>query len=200
MFKKKLANVLTNLLIIVTAILAVLCTFKIFLVDIYTVVGESMMDTYKHGQKVIARKIGTPDRFDAVIINADPYRTLGGYSADISMLFKRVVAVAGDTIWTEDGVLCVEYDGVVHRYEEERYKKCDKNESEACKTNECDHYLLDKTLDINYASSNFNKDLPRVTVPEGSVYVMGDNRKNSTDSRKFGVVAMRDIIAVVYKY
>lgn len=35
-------------------------------------------------------------------------------------------------------------------------------------------------------------------IPEGSVYVLGDNRTNSTDSRRFGLVTMERIIGKVF--
>ena len=35
----------------------------------------------------------------------------------------------------------------------------------------------------------------KLTVPHGFVYVLGDNRENSHDSRHFGLVPLRDVIA-----
>jgi signal peptidase I len=37
----------------------------------------------------------------------------------------------------------------------------------------------------------------RQTVPHGSIYVLGDNREHSSDSREFGFVPLSDIIAKV---
>lgn len=48
-------------------------------------------------------------------------------------------------------------------------------------------YVLEET------SSNFEA----VTVPEGHVYVLGDNRNNSTDSRVLGTIPEEDIIGKV---
>lgn len=41
---------------------------------------------------------------------------------------------------------------------------------------------------------NYNKDFPETTVAEGSVFVMGDNRINSSDSRMIGSVAYEKIV------
>ena len=37
----------------------------------------------------------------------------------------------------------------------------------------------------------------RQMVPHGSIYVLGDNRENSNDSRKFGFIPLSDVIAKV---
>jgi signal peptidase I len=44
-------------------------------------------------------------------------------------------------------------------------------------------------------------DYPRTKVPEGTCFVLGDNRNNSHDSREFGFVAVGDVLGEVqYRY
>lgn len=40
-------------------------------------------------------------------------------------------------------------------------------------------------------------DIPAQTVPDGSVYLLGDNREHSMDSRSFGCMSCEDIIGKV---
>ena len=39
--------------------------------------------------------------------------------------------------------------------------------------------------------------IPEITVPEGCVYILGDNRDRSTDSRVYGCISVENILAVI---
>lgn len=56
-------------------------------------------------------------------------------------------------------------------------------------------YIKEKT---NLISGGFMQDGVEETVPEGYLFVMGDNRPNSSDSREFGFVPFSDIIGKVF--
>lgn len=63
-----------------------------------------------------------------------------------------------------------------------------------CKNNMV--YVNDKTVDESYIkgmTENFDK----VTVPKGCIFVMGDNRENSLDSRKVGCIPLNEVLGKV---
>ncbi|MGE5484857.1 MAG: signal peptidase I [Ignavibacteriales bacterium] len=49
-------------------------------------------------------------------------------------------------------------------------------------------YINQQPIDEPYIRKDVLGEYPKVTVPEGQVFVMGDNRPNSLDSRAFGTV------------
>lgn len=51
-----------------------------------------------------------------------------------------------------------------------------------------------KPLPEGYVRYRDGRSAARVTVPAGAIYVLGDNRGNSDDSRDWGTVPMRDVI------
>lgn len=85
-------------------------------------------------------------------------------NGDDKPYIKRVLALEGETVEIRDGSVWV--DGIEI---DEPYIKDDITE---CLSSECG---------------------PQV-VPEGNVWVMGDNRRNSSDSRAFGPVPIENII------
>ncbi|MCX7996763.1 MAG: signal peptidase I [Patescibacteria group bacterium] len=69
-------------------------------------------------------------------------------------------------------------------------------------------YVNNRKLDEPYIASKtvlwengFTKDGIPYTIPEGHLYVMGDNRPRSSDSREFGPIPIESVIGqVFYRY
>ncbi len=153
---------------IMSAILAVVLLFA-FVVRMYPVKGRSMLDTLHDGERlVVSRLFYTPSRGDIVILFKDGLED--AYDSETGMyspLVKRVIAIAGDT---------VEYDSENGRM-----------------------LVNGAALDEPYILQPMRRmgDMDgRKTVPAGCVFVMGDNRNDSLDSRysRVGFVDEREIL------
>ncbi len=129
--------------------------------------GVSMVPTYVSGDLVFFFMPGTAERYDVVFVNITKERT--NHFTDEFML-KRIVGVAGDTLDIQDGQLVVNGDVVIEPYI-----------SSPMATNSLPCF---STLNCR-------------TIPEGMVFVMGDNRNASVDSRSYGLVLEEDIIGRV---
>jgi signal peptidase I len=49
----------------------------------------------------------------------------------------------------------------------------------------------------SYVAAKSTRDYPIITVPAGAVFVLGDNRDNSLDSRDFGTVPFSNILGAI---
>ena len=144
----------------VTLLIAFVLVFGVvrpFIVAAYWVPTESMVPTLLVGDRVFANKFiyrfTEPERGDIVV-----FEDVEGGEDD---LIKRVVAVPGDRVRVNAGVLKVNGE-----FQEESYVK-------------------PQFPDGNIYGPE--------KVPEGYVFVMGDNRGNSADSRVFGLLPIENI-------
>lgn len=109
-------------------------------------------------------------------------------------LVKRVIGVPGDTIEMQNNVLLINGRTVDYSPLEARYHE---GLSEELKN----HSIFAKETLGNVSHSVMstplvpaNRHFPKMTIPEGHYFVMGDNRDNSNDSRYFGFVERHSIL------
>lgn len=143
---------------------------RTYVVEPYVVPTGSMETTIEIGDQVFAEKVtinlGNMPQAGDIVVFHNPDAT-----NEHDVLVKRVIATAGQTVDFQDGKVVV--DG--------------------------------QALDEPYAQGSsypLASQAPGValsypyTVPEGCVWMMGDNRENSADSRYFGPVSQDELIGI----
>lgn len=153
---------LAHAVVLFALALAAAILIRTFVGEPYYVPTGSMLETIQLNDRVWGEKLSyrfrTPE-VGEVVVFPDP--------ADASiMLIKRVVATGGQTVDFQNGQLVV--DGVVQNEPYTLGKPSEPLDSHAS--------TLIEPLNYPYR------------IPENSVWVMGDNRTNSLDSRYFGAV------------
>lgn len=153
--------------LVIAFLLAALIRFVLFTPIV--VEGESMMPTLESGERMIVNKlnykVGDIQRFDIVVFHAPEKKDY----------IKRVIGVPGDTLEYKNDQLYINDKKV-----NETYLQDYKNQIVDGGTLTEDFSLLDYT--------------GKKIIPKGYYFVMGDNRRNSKDSRHIGLVSEEKIV------
>ena len=148
---------------------AIGCSFLIraFVAEVYEVPSGSMLETIQLGDRILGEKItyrsSTPQSGDVVTFE-DPENSS-------TILIKRVIAVSGQTVSFKEGSVYVDGSKISEPYTLGKATEALSQHSS----------ILSGSISYPY------------TVPDGYIWVMGDNRTNSLDSRYFGPVAISSV-------
>ena len=130
--------------------------------------GESMENTLYNGQTLLIHNIGyTPKQDDIIVFHL----TLPEINMEKTVV-KRVIATGGQHVEIDFNTGIIKVDGAVYADSHKTLKNMQ-------------DMLVDRYLSVPAFSPHydFNTRIFSATVPEGSLFVMGDNRNNSNDSR-----------------
>lgn len=142
----------------------------VFVLRFVTVNGTSMVETLQHNDKlIISDVLYTPATGDIVVIDAD------GLFQD-RYIIKRVIATGGQTVDINFESWEVRVDGTLL---EEDYVNYDGTPMKTEMWIETSESVVKTYEDGALKRASF-------TVPEGQIFVMGDNRNGSSDGRQVG--------------
>ena len=159
------------IVVLVVALLVAL-GIRTFALQQFYISGPSMETTLFQPNRVLVNKLsyrfGDIDRGDVVVFDRV---TSNGQSVQHDDLIKRVIGLPGETVRIKT---CVVY--VNDKVLEEKY-------------------LPERDLaQTDPVSRCRQPDMAPVTVPKGQIFVLGDNRPQSMDSRVFGPVDKKSVV------
>ncbi|NLN15071.1 MAG: signal peptidase I [Tissierellia bacterium] len=177
-------NILDWLLTIVIAII-----ISLFIVsNLFTLTQikeQSMEPTFKENDRVVVNKIGyffkEPKRGDIVILNRE---------MESRGLIKNMVYEARDIIAN----ISSSFTGVIKK--NNLIKRVVAVEGDLVDIRDGNLYINGELQEEDYIKgltpAKYNLEYP-LEVPQGKVFVLGDNRENSLDSRDFGLVDIHQL-------
>jgi len=172
-------SVISTILIVVSAPIIALLLIN-FVFQSYEVDGPSMESTLQDGDRLIVWKVPRtiakiqnndyiPARGDVIVFTKKGLYEDG--TGGDKQLIKRIIGLPGDRVVVSDGVVTI--------YNQDK--------PDGFVPDQSGEYEITQTTEGNVD----------ITIDEGEVFVVGDNRANSLDSRVFGAISAQDIVGTL---
>ena len=159
-------RVLRDWILVVVIALGAAFLVRVYVLQQFYISGPSMESTLFENNRVLVNKLSYRlhdiRRSDVVVF--DRITTSGGVIAHDDLI-KRVIGIAGDTVEIKDCKVLVNAKEIQEPYLDETVLALP-NAVERCRV----------------------IDMKPITVPKNQLFVMGDNRPESFDSRSFGTI------------
>lgn len=171
-----------------------------FVAEPYEIPTGSMLPTVQIGDRLVISKLSYGARIPYT--SSDQIRWGAPRRGDIVVLLnpkdgapdlaKRVVAIGGDKVEVRDGRLILnghelpEWPVSGECFDEDRDERTQQWQKVSC--TEFKQTLDGTTFSIHHVPSGTPPDFGPITIPPDQVFLMGDNRDRSLDSRWFGPV------------
>jgi signal peptidase I len=144
---------------------------RTFFFSNYVVEGESMMPTLQDGNKLVVNKIGYQigdfNRFDVIVFHAN----------EDEDFVKRIIGLPGDKIVYEDEQLFINGKKYAEPFLEQYRKE-----------------VLGGRITGDFTLEELTGEK---VVPKDHLFVLGDNRLGSWDSRHFGFITVDQVVGKV---
>lgn len=180
--RKKQTSFWVELPILVIVALAVAVLIKTFLVQAFWIPSESMLPTLEINDRVLVNKLsyvfGEPERGDVVVFDP-PFAT----EEEREPLLEAIVRNVAESLGLQQPAV------------EDLIKRVIAVGGEQIEVKD-NRVLVDGVpiFEPYLNPDSFMPDFGPVEVPDGYVFVMGDNRSRSQDSRRFGPIDADSIV------
>lgn len=164
----KFKDSLIELIQFIAIVASILMIIRVFIAEPHKVSGLSSIPNFNDGDYIITNKLAV--RF-STLVRGEDIIVKNPNNPEKDVFIKRIIGLPGETLKIADGHVYIN-----GKLLEEPY--------------------LDP--DVQTTGERFLKEGDEIFIPADNYFVMGDNRKNSQDSRDFGLIKKDSIIGQAF--
>ena len=173
--------------VLIVIAFAIALLIKTFLLQAFFIPSASMEPTLKVGDRVLVEKLsytfGEPDRGDVVVFEREVAGLVNAPPAEDEPFYVDIVNAFKELFGFPTGS------------EQDFIKRVMAVGSDRIEGRDGTVYVNGEPVEEDYLPEGTEtSDFSEVQVPEGMIFVMGDNRSNSDDSRSFGPIDANKVV------